>query len=194
VEAGWEESADRSLYNKRRFPACVCCSQVEALTAQVSDLEEAITEATQQSNLATQQLQEVRWLGVLSQRTQLLSCTCLPVLKGGGLVTSADFTAERYPAHNVVSGWLAWLGLVHSSVLSVVHCVYVCVVMGAREVICPHTHPKNWGRCAYLLLTPYTHGLPHADCEDLVACGTLASEGCGSAERYAAWPTCVSCR
>lgn len=33
--------------------------QVEALTAQVSDLEEAITEATQQSTLATQQLQEV---------------------------------------------------------------------------------------------------------------------------------------
>lgn len=33
--------------------------QVEALTAQVSDLEEAIQEATAQSTLATQQLQEV---------------------------------------------------------------------------------------------------------------------------------------
>lgn len=34
------------------------------LTAQVSDLEEAITEATQQSTIAAQQLQQVRLLVV----------------------------------------------------------------------------------------------------------------------------------
>jgi len=37
----------------------LCCPQVEALTAQVSELEEAITEATQQSTMAAQQLQQV---------------------------------------------------------------------------------------------------------------------------------------
>jgi hypothetical protein len=41
---------------------------------------------------------------------------------------------------------------------------------GAREVIRLHTDPKNRGTGAYLLLTPYTHGVPHVDCEGPLGC------------------------
>jgi hypothetical protein len=36
---------------------------------------------------------------------------------------------------------------------------------GGREVIRLQTDPENQGTGAYLLLTPYTHGVPHVDCE-----------------------------
>jgi hypothetical protein len=36
---------------------------------------------------------------------------------------------------------------------------------GGRVVIRLHTDPENWGTGAYQLLTPYTHGVPHVDCE-----------------------------
>jgi hypothetical protein len=32
-------------------------------------------------------------------------------------------------------------------------------------VIRLHTDPENQGTGAYQLLTPYTHGVPHVDCE-----------------------------
>jgi hypothetical protein len=32
-------------------------------------------------------------------------------------------------------------------------------------VIRLHTDPENRGTGAYQLLTPYTHGVPHVDCE-----------------------------
>jgi hypothetical protein len=41
---------------------------VDALTAQVSELEVAIQEATAQSTLAAQQLQQVRWMRRRRQR------------------------------------------------------------------------------------------------------------------------------
>jgi hypothetical protein len=42
--------------------------------------------------------------------------------------------------------------------------VYVGGDVG-REVIRLHTDPEIRGTGAYLLLTPYTHGAPHVDCE-----------------------------
>jgi hypothetical protein len=44
---------------------------------------------------------------------------------------------------------------------------------GGREVICLHTDPENRGTGAYLLLTPYTHGVPHVDCEGPCAVGKM---------------------
>ena len=40
---------------------------------------------------------------------------------------------------------------------------------GGRVVIRLHTDPENRGTGAYQLLTPYTHGVPHVDCEGLSA-------------------------
>jgi hypothetical protein len=43
-------------------------------------------------------------------------------------------------------------------------CMYVCGD-GGRVVIRLRTHPENPCRGAYQLLAPYTHGVPHVDCE-----------------------------
>lgn len=63
--------------------------QVEALSGQVLDLEEAITQAQQQSNLATQQLQEVRFWQCVSVCHAVMVFVFLlhPTTRGGrGLV------------------------------------------------------------------------------------------------------------
>ena len=36
---------------------------------------------------------------------------------------------------------------------------------GGRVVIHLHTDPENQGTGASQLLTPYTHGVPHVDCQ-----------------------------
>ncbi len=43
--------------------------------------------------------------------------------------------------------------------------LYVCSGDEGRVVIRLHTDPENRGTGAYQLLTPYTHGVPHVDCE-----------------------------
>lgn len=53
------------------------CPQVETLTAQVSDLEEAIQEATQQSTMAAQQLQQVGDVGERDLQHVWVACATM---------------------------------------------------------------------------------------------------------------------
>jgi hypothetical protein len=53
--------------------------------------------------------------------------------------------------------------------LILVHCCYhslcVCGDVGREVIRLTHFQGQSQGQGPYLLLTPYTHGVPHVDCE-----------------------------
>jgi hypothetical protein len=48
---------------------------------------------------------------------------------------------------------------------------------GGRVVIRLHTDPENRGTGAYQLLIPYTHGVPHVDCDGPSICSGRSEQG-----------------
>jgi hypothetical protein len=43
--------------------------------------------------------------------------------------------------------------------------IYVCGDVGREVIRLTHFQGQSQGQGPYLLLTPYTHGVPHVDCE-----------------------------